>query len=470
MISAGTTYYLTAWAGKQDGADDVVYYDSGSTGDSVEAAYAYDSNGYPSPVSWNSKSYKLSIYGTYTNSPSNATNEYPASNSTGISLQPNCHVDVSDPDGDSITVDWYENTTGSWVKQQTNSSVSSGSTVYWTYTNASSGNTVYYWKVELNDGLNTADYIYHFTTTANAPPVINSIDLRNSTGSKLNQMIDVNEEYYFLINITDPDGWEDVNYINITAWYDNGNGSSYYNQTQGGNLNMFLQYKNITGIAEYKLIWPDDEVDIILDNCSETIINSTTREIKIAFKPKSQFRYAPGDGVWNNTQNTTDDLYSWNVNISVEDNSSARSWVKSEFGVYRYVNIQVPSSWIDVSALPGYYDDSDVVTIIFSSNYDYTLSIWFSTDLVNQSTGSIIPIANNVYILANADSNDDITTDTPFSGTGESNAIEIINQSGTFKSDGTSQTVNVQFRVYIPFGTLSGEYRANTITKIEQKS
>ena len=304
----------------------------------------------------------------------------------------------------------------------------------------------------------------------NHPPVINSIDLRNSTGSKLDGMIDVNKEYYFLINVTDPDGWDDINYINITAWYDNGDESSYYNETPGGNLNLFLQYKNTTGTAEYKLLWPDDEAELILTNCSETIINSTTREIKISFKPRSQFRYAPGDGTWNATQNVTDDLYSWNVNVTVEDNSSARSWMKGEFGVYRYVNIEVPSNWIGVEALPGSYDDSNVVTITFSSNYDYVLSIWFSTNLVNQSTGSTIPIANNVYALASADPNDDITTDTPFSGIGEDNAIEIINASGTFKPDGVSQTVNVQFRVYIPFGTLSGTYKANTRTKIEQKT
>ena len=306
----------------------------------------------------------------------------------------------------------------------------------------------------------------------NNPPIINSIDLRNDTGSKLDsdQMIDVNKEYYFLINVTDPDGWDDINYINITAWYDNGNESSYYNQTAGGNLNLFLQYKNTTGTAEYKLLWPDDEAELILTNCSETIINSTTREIKISFKPRSQFRYAPGDGVWDATQNVTDDLYSWNVNVTVEDNSSARSWMKGEFGVYRYVNIEVPSNWIGVEALPGSYDDSNVVTITFSSNYDYILSLWFSTELVNQSTGSVIPISGNVYALSDADPDDDITTDTTFSGTGESNAIEIINASGTFKPDGVSQSVNVQFRVYIPFGTLSGTYKANTRTKIEQKA
>ena len=313
------------------------------------------------------------------------------------------------------------------------------------------------------------DAMCYYNPVTNNPPIINSIDLRNSTGSKLNGMIDVNKEYYFLINVTDPDGWDDISYINITAWYDQGNESSYYNQTSGGNLNLFLQYKNTTGTAEFKLLWPDDEVEIILTNCSEAIINSTTREIKISFKPKSQFRYAPGDGTWDATTNATDDLYSWNINVSVTDNSSARSWTKSEFGVYRYVSIEVPSNWVGVTALPGYYDDSNIVTITYSSNYDYRLLIYFSTNLINQSTGSTIPIAENVYALADVDPDDDITTDTKFSGIGEENAIEIINASGTFKPDGTYQTVNVQFRVYIPFGTLSGEYRANTHAKIEQK-
>jgi translation elongation factor EF-G len=47
----------------------------------------------------------------------------PSNNSLGQYIMPNCNVTVSDADGGTVTVRFYENTTGSWVLQQTNSSV-----------------------------------------------------------------------------------------------------------------------------------------------------------------------------------------------------------------------------------------------------------------------------------------------------------------------------------------------------------
>ena len=76
-----------------------------------------------------------------------------------------------------------------------------------------------------------------------AVPTINFYDFQNSSGtSKLDNRIDVAEEYKFILNVTDLQGWSDIGYINITAWYDNGSEANGYNDSIGGNLNMFLQY------------------------------------------------------------------------------------------------------------------------------------------------------------------------------------------------------------------------------------
>ncbi|RLE39892.1 hypothetical protein DRZ77_03395, partial [Candidatus Woesearchaeota archaeon] len=315
------------------------------------------------------------------------------------------------------------------------------------------------------------------TISTNKAPVINSYDLRNNTGSKLNGatgLLDVNREYYFQINITDENGWDDIQYINITAWYDNGNESTTYNHSGnlGGNLNMFLQYKNITGTASFTMIWPNNEVELVLANCSETIVTSTTRIIKISFKPKSQVRYANTIGGWNTTQNATNDLNSWNFKIDVVDTKNAHSWVVDEYGVYRYTFIQPNQNWIDVVAQPGSNDTSNVVTITYSSNYDYNITIWFEENLTNQTWGTTIPIAGNVDILNSTDPNDDITPSTgdiTFNGIGEANAVDIINVSGTFEPDGVTQTVDVQFNVRIPLGTMWGIYQAHVGVKIFQK-
>ncbi|MBE3137465.1 MAG: hypothetical protein IMZ43_08790, partial [Thermoplasmata archaeon] len=66
-----------------------------------------------------------------------------------------------------------------------------------------------------------------------------------------NTQSDVNDsaEYRFIVNISSDQGWDDIQFINITAWYDQGNDGSTYNQTSGGNWNLFLQYKNTTGTA-----------------------------------------------------------------------------------------------------------------------------------------------------------------------------------------------------------------------------
>jgi hypothetical protein len=232
---------------------------------------------------------------------------------------------------------------------------------------------------------------------------------------------------------------------------------------------MFLQYENSTAtgdIAIWRMLWPDDEAQLVIGSCSETIVNSTTRIINISFKPLGQIRWAAGDGAWDTTQNTTNDPYSWNFNITVIDQSSKTAWKVDEYGIYRYTSLLPVSDWIDVIALPGSYDNSNIVTINYMSNYDYNMSIFFENNLYNKTWDDTIFIASNVDIKANADPNDDITEDIAFQGIGESNAVDVFNNSGFFQADGTSQSVQIQFKVNIPFGTMGGEYTARVAAKL----
>jgi len=336
----------------------------------------------------------------------------------------------------------------------------------------------YYWfysiAYDIDDNLEnrpiTADAQCHFIP--HSAPIINSYDLRNSSGSKLNNatgLLDVNNEYYFTINVTAIYGWMYIDYIQIKTWYDEGSEGTSYNQTAGGNLNMYLQYKNISGAVNYTLFWPDDEAQIINANCSESIFNSSTRTIKISFKPLNQTRWASSNNTWNATKNSTNDLFSWNFIITVTDATGLTSWVHDEYGVYKFAAILPEKNWVDVRAPPGYNATSNVVNITYSSNYNFNISIYFEENLTNATSGDVIPIANNVYICANADLTDDITTDMMFRGIKEINAIEIINTSGIFSKNNTSQIVKVQFNVYIPFGTNQGQYTAHVATKIKYK-
>jgi len=129
-LSPGTTYYYQAWSYN---ITDNVYSSSYSSGND-----------------------------TTTNTLPTVTNIYP-SNGSDANTQPTCHITVTDSDGDTMTVYWYENTTGSWVLQQTNNSVSSGSTVYWVYNNASNVSNTYYWKIIVNDTHDSISKTYHFS-------------------------------------------------------------------------------------------------------------------------------------------------------------------------------------------------------------------------------------------------------------------------------------------------------------------
>ena len=174
---------------------------------------------------------------------------------------------------------------------------------------------------------------------------------------------------------------------------------------------------------------------------------------------------------WNTTQNATNDLNSWNFNITVVDNGGEKAWKIDEYGVYKYTFIEPSQNWVGVTAIPGGNDTSGIVAVNYSSNYNFNMTIWFEENLTNQTWGTTIPIANNVDILNNTDPNDDIDKgDITFNGIEETNAVDIFNTSGTFSKNNASQTVNVQFNVRIPYGTMWGEYIAHIAVKIIQKT
>jgi len=161
-LFAGTDYYLVAWAESTSESMEI-YYDAGSN------AAAYDDevfNGFPSQWAQTSDGTKdYSIYCTYTYAAPNITGELPADQSTGISRQPICNVTVEDAQSDLMTVEFWSNATGTWIKEQTITSVSSLDSVVWSsFTNASEYNTIYWWSVNVTDGTFWTNQTYRFTT------------------------------------------------------------------------------------------------------------------------------------------------------------------------------------------------------------------------------------------------------------------------------------------------------------------
>jgi hypothetical protein len=175
-IVAGTNYYLCVWGYSTTGSFYIKYASSGQNWIYTNTVYGSPSNAWMNP--WAGEIAQARTYGIYVNyhvniAP-NITNPSPANGSTGVSLMPSCAVTVNDSNADKMTLFWYENSTGSWVLRQTNSSCSNG-TYRWDFINATSDGHIYWWKVACNDGFSNSSAVYYFTTEVSSlPPNITS--------------------------------------------------------------------------------------------------------------------------------------------------------------------------------------------------------------------------------------------------------------------------------------------------------
>ena len=307
-------------------------------------------------------------------------------------------------------------------------------------------------------------------------PRINWYDFQlNQSGtwvSRLNAQIDVNNsaEYRFIVNISSDQGWDDIDYINITAWYDNGSEATTYNQTSGGNINLYLQYENTTGTANFNLLWPDNEVTLNLVNCIDNVEvdptgspgNTECHNLTFSFIPGYQFRYAPGGGAWD-TAAGYNDTWSWNFNITAEDQSGYKSYHNpiigetiDEFGVYSYTEIK-SVGWPTITGNPGTTAIADSnITIETRSNGNYSLSV--DLDQLDHKTNPIANMPNTTVSLRGGN----LTSVTAFPGTGPLNLWGTNAPTyQTAENDDTSLITNdVEYRITIPLAQLPGDYNA----------
>ena len=314
--------------------------------------------------------------------------------------------------------------------------------------------------------------------------------------SKRNTMTETDNStwYKFIINISSDQGWDNIEYINISCWHDNGsdddvNGSltdpEGYNRSGnlGANRNFFLMYENTTGNANYTIIYPTNGTEITLGNFSELTVDDTlgidgqteTHNISFCFKPGYQFRYAPGPGeseAWtesevNNTNGfpsgdgynadtccweSFDNTWSWNFNITVENQGESwgpdndtdnidryKSWVNDEFGIYSYTEI-VSADSANIFGAPGerhstngssWYNDN------FESDQSQNVTV------VTRSNGNYSMTVNisNLYHIAhqnNVEGNGEINT----SGWDQPYALQINNSHIFVRGGNRTESVN----------------------------
>ena len=142
-LASGTKYYYQAWSF------------ANWTYNATASYYQFSDNN----VSANNK----------TNNLPTATLRAPAPNgTTGVCIQPLCQIWANDTDGDTLKIDWYENSTGSWILRYTNTSQTANTTASYIFTQFTNSGTTYYWKVAVNDTKDNITNWYYFTTN-NAP-------------------------------------------------------------------------------------------------------------------------------------------------------------------------------------------------------------------------------------------------------------------------------------------------------------
>ena len=305
---------------------------------------------------------------------------------------------------------------------------------------------------------------------------------KNDSGTwidRLNQKIEVDNrtEYRFIVNISSDQGWDDIEFINLTAWYDNGSETSTYNQTKGGNLNLNYTYENTSGTA---LFYHWDHEEVRNQTCVARVVNDTlyglegeteARNITFSFIPNKQFRYAPGENTsWNTTSHLHGNSskyglynnYSWNFNITIDDSEGYRSWVTDEFGVYRYSEILSAQNPAIVGYPDGNFSVNDIggsgnITVITCSNGNYNLSAEVE-DLVHENLPSHSINKTNVYVQGgNRTTFKSLSNPVYLYGGGQEGMPEYHQA----EPDGNSKnTSKIEYKCYVPYGQLAGKYSA----------
>jgi hypothetical protein len=133
---------------------------------------------------------KVEVRVTYNpKEPSGITNPYPPDGSIGISITPTLSINVSDADGDNMTITWYSNSSGSWQIFGTNFTTENG-TFYQVFSNATENGKWWYWNVSVDDGevVNSSD-IFSFYTGYESK-------IHNTGSTNISGYLTINVEFY----------------------------------------------------------------------------------------------------------------------------------------------------------------------------------------------------------------------------------------------------------------------------------
>jgi hypothetical protein len=239
---------------------------------------AWNCSNYPNPI-WVNKSYYLIIYsgGNYQTVRGLACTVSiqknwaiptvqliaPENQTVNLNKQPKCRIWANDSDGGTLTVNFYENSTGSWIKRQTNLTVNSA--VQWNYSQASNPGTRYYWRATVSDGLSNISKTYWFTTKETTDHIPTTCVI-----APKNQTVNINYKPTCKIWANDSAGGP----LTIN-WYENSTGSWVRRQKNTSAANTVVQWNYTQAVTKLKCYWWKVTIDDNTTNVSETYYFTT---------------------------------------------------------------------------------------------------------------------------------------------------------------------------------------------------
>jgi hypothetical protein len=300
-----------------------------------------------------------------------------------------------------------------------------------------------------------------------------SFELLNITSAKaIGKQIDVLTTAYFTATVFAPNGWKNVTGLYVDLWYTNDSAAmTYAGQTTGKNYRGNLSYTN-AGLSSPTLAqWTNNSavgnLDYILGS-SSTTTNSAgfNYTFKIAFQFHAQMHHAlgvtpstsgyVGAKTWDAQFLATDS----NGDLTSQATNSTGDFL--QFGIFEHTSVSLSTStWTATGIAPGASKTTNIVTVTYASNGNYSMNITLEKLLTNIA-GDTIP-AVDVSVTGGAASG--LTYGAPPStnyifGGASSFALQAAN------ADALSVTIS--FTITVPIGTPVGVYSAPLVLTLTE--
>jgi hypothetical protein len=354
------------------------------------------------------------------------TNVGPANRSFGISLRPQMNITVNNPDGNSMTISWYSNSSGSWQLFGTNSSVGNG-TYHQINNNFSSNNTKYWWKISVTDGTDMNTSLYYFSTPDTLKPSSNVVAITpywkktspltitaTASDTGWSGLKNVTMYYRFSSNNASWGGWKSAGVDTASPWswsfaFSNGTGYyQFYSIAKDNATNTELAPGGADAMCGYDTTASSSSVDAITPYWKKaaTTITATASDATSGVKNVTlYYRYratnASGWGGYVSFGVDTASPWSWSFtfgngtghyafySIAKDNATNAESAPATNDTNCGYDNV-APSSSVD--AIPSYWQKTSPLTIDGTTSDTggsglWNVTLWYRFSSNNASWG-----------------------------------------------------------------------------------